>query len=86
MLDIRKIRENPGLYREKLARRHSGDDKSIDNILALDEVIRRRYVAGRATPCWTAPATCITATTARLRRPVEPALPRAWPPPSTARG
>ena len=41
MLDIRKIRENPDLYREKLARRNSGDDKLIGNILGLDEEIRK---------------------------------------------
>jgi seryl-tRNA synthetase len=41
MLDIRKIRENPDFYRERLARRNSGDEKLIGNILALDEEIRR---------------------------------------------
>ena len=41
MLDIRKIRENPDLYRERLARRQTGDDKLIGNILALDEEIRK---------------------------------------------
>ncbi len=48
MLDIRKIRENPELYRERLARRNSDDDKSIDNILALDEVIRKLKQEGEA--------------------------------------
>ena len=41
MLDIRKIRENPEHYRERLARRNSGDEKYIDQILALDEQRRK---------------------------------------------
>jgi seryl-tRNA synthetase len=41
MLDIRKIRENPDLVREKLARRHTGDEKLIGQIVALDEEIRK---------------------------------------------
>jgi seryl-tRNA synthetase len=41
MLELRKIRENPELYRERLARRNSGDDESIGQILALDETIRK---------------------------------------------
>jgi seryl-tRNA synthetase len=41
MLDIRKIRENPDFYRERLARRNSGDDKLIEQILLLDEEIRK---------------------------------------------
>jgi seryl-tRNA synthetase len=41
MLDIRKIRENPELYREHLARRNNGDEKIIGQIVALDEVIRK---------------------------------------------
>ena len=41
MLDLRKIRENPDVIREKLARRHGGDEKAIDHILALDEEIRK---------------------------------------------
>jgi len=40
MLDIRKIRENPEFYRERLARRNSGDEKLIAQLLGLDE--RRR--------------------------------------------
>jgi seryl-tRNA synthetase len=40
MLDIRKIRENPDFYRERLARRHGGDEKAVAHLLALDE--RRR--------------------------------------------
>jgi seryl-tRNA synthetase len=40
MLDIRKIRENPDFYRERLARRHGGDEKAVALLLALDE--RRR--------------------------------------------
>jgi seryl-tRNA synthetase len=48
MLDIRKIRENPDLFREKLARRHTGDDKLIDRIVALDEEIRKLKQQGEA--------------------------------------
>jgi seryl-tRNA synthetase len=48
MLDIRKIRETPDLYRERLANRNSGDDKLIGNILALDEVIRKLKQEGEA--------------------------------------
>jgi seryl-tRNA synthetase len=48
MLDIRKIRENPDFYRERLARRNSGDDKSISQVLALDEEIRKLKQEGEA--------------------------------------
>ena len=48
MLDIRKIRENPDLFREKLACRHTGDDKLIDRIVALDEEIRKLKQQGEA--------------------------------------
>jgi seryl-tRNA synthetase len=48
MLDIRKIRENPDFYRERLARRNSGDEKLIGNIVALDEEIRRLKQEGEA--------------------------------------
>ncbi len=41
MLDIRKIRENPEFYRERLACRNGGDDKSLDQVLALDEQRRK---------------------------------------------
>ncbi len=41
MLDIRKIRENPDFYRERLARRNSGDEKSVALLLALDEKRRK---------------------------------------------
>jgi len=41
MLDIRKIRENPDFYRERLARRNTGDEKSISLVLSLDEEIRK---------------------------------------------
>lgn len=40
MLDIRVIRENPGLIRERLASRGAGDEARVDEVLALDE--RRR--------------------------------------------
>ena len=42
MLDIRKIREKPDFFRERLALRHGGDEKSISEILSLDE--RRRML------------------------------------------
>jgi seryl-tRNA synthetase len=48
MLDIRKIRENPELYRERLGRRNSGDEKLIGTILALDEAIRKLKQEGEA--------------------------------------
>jgi seryl-tRNA synthetase len=48
MLDIRKIRENPELFREKLARRHTGDDKLIGRIVGLDEEIRKLKQQGEA--------------------------------------
>jgi seryl-tRNA synthetase len=41
MLDIRKIRENPDFYRERLALRHAGDEKLIDHVLSLDAKRRR---------------------------------------------
>jgi len=48
MLDLRKIRENPDAFREKLSRRHGGDEKAIDLILGLDEEIRKRKQLGEA--------------------------------------
>lgn len=48
MLDVRKIRENPDFYRERLARRHSGDDKLIERVLALDEQRRKRLQESEA--------------------------------------
>jgi len=41
MLDIRKIRENPDFFRERLARRNSGDEKLIAHVLVLDEKRRK---------------------------------------------
>jgi seryl-tRNA synthetase len=41
MLDLRKIRETPDVFRQKLAARHGGDEQAIDRILALDETIRK---------------------------------------------
>jgi seryl-tRNA synthetase len=41
MLDIRKIRENPDFYRERLARRHGGDEKAVAQLLMLDEQRRK---------------------------------------------
>ena len=40
MLDIRLIREKPEFVRERLTTRNSGDEKKIDEVLALDD--RRR--------------------------------------------
>jgi len=48
MLDIRKIRENPDFYRERLARRNTGDEKLIGQILGLDEEIRKHKQEGEA--------------------------------------
>jgi seryl-tRNA synthetase len=41
MLDIRKIRENPDLFRERLGRRNAGDDLLIAQVLQLDEKRRK---------------------------------------------
>ncbi len=41
MLDIRLIRENPDLVRERLASRHGGDEARIAEVLALDEERRK---------------------------------------------
>jgi seryl-tRNA synthetase len=48
MLDIRKIRENPDFYRERLLRRNTGDEKLITQVLALDEQIRKAKQEGEA--------------------------------------
>jgi seryl-tRNA synthetase len=48
MLDVRKIRENPDFYRERLARRNSGDEKLIDRVLVLDEQRRKKIQEGEA--------------------------------------
>ena len=48
MLDIRKIRENPDFFRERLARRNSGDEKLIEVVLALDEHRRKNLQEGEA--------------------------------------
>src|SRR5580693_10816062 len=44
MLDIRLIREKTDFVRQRLATRHGGDEKKIDELLALDE--RRRKALG----------------------------------------
>jgi seryl-tRNA synthetase len=44
MLDIRLIRENADLVRERLATRHGGDEAKISEALALDEQ-RRKFLA-----------------------------------------
>ena len=41
MLDIRFIRENTDLVRQRLALRHAGDEKHLDELLALDESRRK---------------------------------------------
>ena len=48
MLDVRKIRENPDLFRERLARRNSGDDLLIAKVLVLDEQRRKRLQESEA--------------------------------------
>jgi seryl-tRNA synthetase len=48
MLDIRKIRENPDFYRERLANRHGGDEKAIGHLLVLDEQRRKAIQEGEA--------------------------------------
>ena len=44
MLDIKLLRENPDLVRERLASRHGGDEGKVPEVLALDE--RRRVALG----------------------------------------
>lgn len=48
MLDIRKIRENPDYFRERLSQRNTGDEKLIGQIVALDEEIRKLKQEGEA--------------------------------------
>jgi seryl-tRNA synthetase len=48
MLDIRKIRENPDFYRERLACRNSGDEKLIGHVLVLDEQRRKHLQESEA--------------------------------------
>jgi seryl-tRNA synthetase len=48
MLDIRKIRENPEFYREKLARRNAGDEEAIARLLVLDEQRRKHLQESEA--------------------------------------
>src|SRR5271163_2381449 len=48
MLDIRKIRENPDFYRERLARRNTGDEKLIAHVLILDEKRRKHLQESEA--------------------------------------
>lgn len=44
MLDIKKIRENPDFYKERLAIKHIPSEK-IDELLALDEIRRKTLTA-----------------------------------------
>lgn len=46
MLDIKLVREKPDYVKERLATRGGGDERSIDDILALDEVRRSRLSEG----------------------------------------
>lgn len=46
MLDIKLVREKPDFVKERLALRGGGDEKAIDEILALDEVRRSRLNEG----------------------------------------
>src|SRR5258708_7174356 len=48
MLDLRKIRENPDFYRERLARRNTGDEKLIAHLLHLDEQRRKHLQKSEA--------------------------------------
>jgi seryl-tRNA synthetase len=48
MLDIRKIRENPDFYRDRLARRNTGDEKLITHLLVLDEKRRKHLQESEA--------------------------------------
>ncbi len=48
MLDVRKIRENPDFYRERLARRNTGDEKLIAQVLVLDEQRRKHLQESEA--------------------------------------
>lgn len=41
MLDIKLIREKTDYVRERLATRNAGDEKKIDEVLALDEQRRK---------------------------------------------
>jgi seryl-tRNA synthetase len=41
MLDIRKIRDNPDFFRERLGRRNAGDELAIAQVLQLDEKRRK---------------------------------------------
>lgn len=41
MLDIKLIRDNPDFVRQRLATRNAGDEKSIDEVLSLDEQRRK---------------------------------------------
>jgi seryl-tRNA synthetase len=48
MLDVRKIRENPEFFRDRLARRNSGDEKLIAQVLVLDEQRRKHLQESEA--------------------------------------
>ena len=48
MLDIRKIRENPDVFRERLGHRNGGDELLIAQVLQLDEKRRKILQQGEA--------------------------------------
>ena len=48
MLDIKVIRENPELVKERLANRHDGSADLIDEVLACDETRRKNETAKQA--------------------------------------
>jgi seryl-tRNA synthetase len=48
MLDVRKIRENPDFFRERLGRRNAGDDLLVAKVLQLDERRRKRLQESEA--------------------------------------
>ena len=48
MLDIKVIRENPDLVKERLANRHDGSADLIDEVLACDETRRKNETAKQA--------------------------------------
>ncbi|MGC6465168.1 MAG: serine--tRNA ligase [Akkermansiaceae bacterium] len=48
MLDIKLIRETPGLVKERLANRHDGSADLIDEVLACDETRRKNETAKQA--------------------------------------
>jgi len=48
MLDIKVIRENPDLVKERLANRHDGSADLIDEVLVCDETRRKNETSKQA--------------------------------------